>query len=77
MATRGEMARYWIQRSGAKKSKSAPRPRRDSPTDTALPGVSASDRRAATAPAGVRERAEPQRKNRRTTAGPSRAARRP
>ena len=45
MATRAEEFRYWTERSGAKKSKSPPRPRRDSPVDTSKPGVSATDRR--------------------------------
>jgi hypothetical protein len=45
MATKSEMHRYWQERSGPKKPKSPPRPRRDTPVDTALPGVSATDRR--------------------------------
>lgn len=47
MATKAEEHRYWTERSGPKKPKAPPRPRRASKVDTALPGVSASDRRAA------------------------------
>jgi hypothetical protein len=46
MATKAERFRYWIERSGPKKPKSPPRPRRDVPVDTSQPGVSATDRRA-------------------------------
>ncbi len=46
MATKAEEFRYWTERSGPKKPKSPPRPRRDVPVDTAQPGVSATDRRA-------------------------------
>jgi hypothetical protein len=46
MATKAESFRYWTERSGPKKPKSAPRPRRDVPVDTSQPGVSATDRRA-------------------------------
>lgn len=46
MATKAERFRYWTERSGPKKPKSTPRPRRDVPVDTAQPGVSATDRRA-------------------------------
>lgn len=46
MATKAETFRYWTERSGPKKPKSSPRPRRDVPVDTSQPGVSATDRRA-------------------------------
>ena len=46
MATKAERFRYWTERSGPKKPKSSPRPRRDVPVDTSQPGVSATDRRA-------------------------------
>jgi len=49
MTTKAEEFRYWAERSGAKKEKSAPRARRDVPVDTALPGKSATDRKAGTA----------------------------
>lgn len=45
MATKAEGFRYLEERSGPKKSKRAPRPPRNVPVDTALPGVSATDRR--------------------------------
>ena len=45
MATKAERFRYEAERSGPKKPKAPPRARRNSPVDTALPGVSASDRR--------------------------------
>lgn len=45
MATKAEQFRYWTERSGPKKPKSPPRPRRDVPVDTSAPGVSATDRR--------------------------------
>jgi len=47
MSTKAEEHRYWTERSGPKKAKSPPRPRRASSVDTSQPGVSASDRRAA------------------------------
>jgi hypothetical protein len=46
MATKAEEFRYWAQRSGPKKPKSSPRPRRDVPVDTSRPGVSATNRKA-------------------------------
>jgi hypothetical protein len=46
MSTKAEEFRYWAERSGPKKPKSPPRPRRDEPVDTSKPGVSATDRRA-------------------------------
>jgi len=45
MATKAQQFRYWTERSGPKKPKQSPRPRRDFPVDTSKPGVSASDRR--------------------------------
>jgi len=45
MATRAELFRYWTERSGPKKPKGRPRPRRDFPVDTSKQGVSATDRR--------------------------------
>jgi hypothetical protein len=45
MATKAERFRYWAERSGPKKPKQPPRPRRDLGVDTAQPGVSATDRR--------------------------------
>ncbi len=45
MSTKAEEFRYWTERSGPKKPKSAPRRRRDVPVDTSKPGVSATDRR--------------------------------
>jgi hypothetical protein len=47
MATKAELFRYYTERSGPKKAKRPPRPRRDTVVDTSLPGVSASDRKAA------------------------------
>jgi hypothetical protein len=46
MATKAEQFRYWTERSGPKKPKSPPRPRRDATVDTSKPGVSATDRHA-------------------------------
>lgn len=46
MATKAEQFRYWTERSGPKKPKGPPRPRRDLPVDTSQPGVSATDRKA-------------------------------
>jgi hypothetical protein len=46
MATKAEEFRYWLERSGPKKPKSPPRPRRDLVVDTSKPGVSATDRKA-------------------------------
>ena len=46
MATKAERFRYEVERSGPKKPKQPPTPRRAKPVDTSMPGVSASDRRA-------------------------------
>lgn len=45
MPTKSEYLRYQEERSGAKKAKRPARPRRDNAVDTALPGVSATDRK--------------------------------
>lgn len=47
MATKAEWFRYHAERSGPKRPKRPARPRRDLGVDTAAPGVSASDRKAA------------------------------
>jgi hypothetical protein len=48
MSTKAERFRYEAERSGPKKRpKPPPKPKRDAVIDTSLPGVSASDRRAA------------------------------
>ena len=47
MTTKAEEHRYWTERSGPKKPKTTPRPRRASTVDTSKAGVSASDRKAA------------------------------
>jgi hypothetical protein len=47
MATKAEEFRYWLERSGEKKTKRAPKPRRNGGVDTSLPGVSATDRKPA------------------------------
>lgn len=47
MSTKAEEFRYWAERSGAKKPKQPARLRKDSPVNTAQPGVSATDRKAA------------------------------
>lgn len=46
MATKAETFRSKTARSGPKKPKKPARPRRDTPVDTAKPGVSATDRKA-------------------------------
>ena len=45
MATKAELFRYQAERSGPKRPKAPPKRPRNSPVDTALPGVSASDRK--------------------------------
>lgn len=47
MATKAEWFRYRTERSGPKQPKRAPRPPRNVGVDTAAPGVSATDRKAA------------------------------
>jgi hypothetical protein len=46
MATKAQQFRHEVERSGPGRPPSAPRPRRDEPVDTAMPGVSATDRKA-------------------------------
>jgi hypothetical protein len=46
MATRAELFRYRQERVGPKRPKTPKAPRRDRPVNTALPGISASDRKA-------------------------------
>jgi hypothetical protein len=72
MATKAEEFRYWTERSGPKKSKSAPRRRRDAPVDTSAAGVSATDRRGARGEASVRTAKKAAYALERSTAKPSR-----
>jgi hypothetical protein len=53
MATKAEEFRYWQERSGPKKPKSPPRPRRDAAVDTSLRGVSATERRGRSHPSAA------------------------
>jgi hypothetical protein len=48
MSTKAERFRYQTERSGPKRPKTPPRPKRNAPVDTSETGVSATDRRAAT-----------------------------
>lgn len=48
MSTKAERFRYQSERSGPKRPKAPPRPKRSDPVDTSKVGVSATDRRAAT-----------------------------
>lgn len=54
MATKAELFRYRQERSGAKRAKEPAKRRRDRPVNTALPGVSATDRIAGAGRSGVR-----------------------
>jgi hypothetical protein len=45
MATKADRFRWEAERSGPKRQKQPPRPRRDRTVNTALPGVSATDRK--------------------------------
>jgi len=54
MATKAELFRYRQERSGTKRPKQAPKRRRDRPVNTALPGVSATDRKAGGGSSGRR-----------------------
>ena len=54
MATKSQLFRYKAERSGVKKFKQPRRPARNWPVDTALPGVSATDRRAGGGSSGTR-----------------------
>ncbi|CAN5724282.1 hypothetical protein BH11MYX4_BH11MYX4_65690 [soil metagenome] len=58
MATKAQAARAKADRSGPKKAKSPKRPRRDSPVDTAQPGVSATDRKAGGTSTAARNRSK-------------------
>lgn len=46
MATKAQLFRYQSERSGPKRPKRPARPPRNTPVDTAAPGVSATDRKA-------------------------------
>jgi hypothetical protein len=46
MSTKAEEFRYWLERSGKKKAKRVLKPKRNGTVDTALPGTSATDRKA-------------------------------
>ena len=72
MSTKAEEFRYWAERSGPKKPKTAPPRRRDAPVDTAKPGVSATDRRAVRAEGSVRAGKKAAYALERSTAKPSR-----
>ena len=54
MATKAEAFRYRQERKGPKRPKQATKRRRDKPVDTALPGVSATDRKAGGNSTGAR-----------------------
>jgi hypothetical protein len=54
MATKAELFRYRQERSGTKRAKQPAKRRRDRPVNTALPGVSASDRKAGGGSSGPR-----------------------
>ncbi len=57
MATKSQLFRAQQQRDAhPPKAKKPPRPRRDVPVDTALPGVSASDRKAGGGSSGARNK---------------------
>jgi hypothetical protein len=58
MATKAEQFAYRQQRSGPKKAKSPPRPRRDVPVDTSAVGVSATDRKAGYGSTAARNRSQ-------------------
>lgn len=58
MATKAEMHRARMERSGSKKKKSPKKPRRDAPVDTAAPGVSATDRKAGAGDTAARNRSK-------------------
>lgn len=45
MPTKAQWARYHDERSGPKRAKRPPRPRRDVPVDTSMPGISATHRK--------------------------------
>ena len=54
MATKAELFRYRQERNGAKRPKQLAKRRRDRPVDTALAGVSATDRKAGGGSSGTR-----------------------
>jgi len=56
MATKAELFRYRQQRSGPDRPKRSPRRRRDTPVNTALPGVSATDRKVGAGATAARNR---------------------
>lgn len=56
MSTKAQRFRYEAERSGADLPPSPPRPRRDEPVDTSLPGVSASDRKVGSGATASRNR---------------------
>lgn len=58
MATKAERFRAEQERSKPKKPKARPRRRRDTPIDTAAPGVSATDRKAGGASTAARNRSQ-------------------
>jgi hypothetical protein len=62
MTTKAEAFRSEKQRSASKKTKSPPKPRRDTPVDTAQPGVSATARKSGTTKTGATSTAERNRK---------------
>lgn len=72
MATKAEEFRYWTERSGPKKPKSAPRRRRDGGVDTSKLGVSATDRRPARGEPSARTGKKAAYALERSTAKPSR-----
>jgi len=63
MATKAQLFRYRAERSGPKRPKQPPRPRRDRPVDTALPGVSATDRKVGAGSTAQRNRSAAAAKN--------------
>ncbi len=54
MATKAELFRYRQERSGPKRQKEPPKRRRDRPVNTAMPGVSSTDRVAGAGRSGAR-----------------------
>ncbi len=58
MSTKAERFRHATERSGPKQTKKPARPRRNTPVDTAQPGVSATDRRAGASSTATRNRSK-------------------
>jgi hypothetical protein len=54
MATKSDLFRYEAERAGVKRAKKPRPPARNSPVDTSLPGVSATDRRVGGGSSGTR-----------------------